>query len=112
MSATAVTIIGSEIHPEIPMPHWATTRYLDDDGRIIADEASASLNGFDIELSQAHSPDDRERYEANVCVWWTNEWAAGTEDRETCTILPDRIPALIAALQHAQALLTPSEVTS
>lgn len=105
------TLVGSEIYPEIPMPHWATSRYLDDEGRSVVDEGSASHEGFDIELSTAHARDGREQYEETLALWWTNEWAAGSRDRETCVILPARIPDMIAALQHAQAILA-GEVSS
>lgn len=103
---TTEGVTGAEIHPEIPMPHWATERYLDDDGREVCDERDMQHGKFDIELAQMHSLTEAgiERHDENVCLWWDSVWADGTgKDREQFTVLVPDIPGLIEALQAAQS---------
>lgn len=97
--------IGGEIHPEIPMPPWASERYLDDEGRVVRDERSFDHGMFVVELGRSISisSDGNFEHAADVTLWWTNEWPGESgKDREYLTILPVNIPALIEALQAAQ----------
>lgn len=102
-------VIGAEIHPEIPMPGWATDRYLDDDGREVCDEHNYDDSGFDVELARMHSFGNEtvRRHDDNVMITWRSVWADGTGvDREQFTILVPDIPKLVAVLQRAQAKIT------
>lgn len=99
--------IGSEIHPEIPMPAWASDRYLDDEGRALRDERSFDHGMFTIELGRSTSieSDGIFVHADDLTLWWTNVWPGEKGlDREYLTIFPKDIPALIEALHAAQAV--------
>ena len=98
--------VGFEIRPDIPMPAWASDRYLDDEGRSLRDERSLDHGMFTIELGRSISiqSDGIFTHADNVTLWWTNVWPDEKGlDRENLTIFPADIPALIEALQAAQA---------
>ena len=105
---TETTLTGAEIHPEIPMPHWATDRYLEDEGRQVIDERTTSHGNFDIELGRMYTFTETGRidHDENIDVWWRSVWSDGGIDRERLTVRLDDIPDLIAALQHARQLMT------
>ena len=106
-----MSITGAHIHPEIPVPHWAELRYLDDDGREIVDERRTSRGGYEIELSRMHTFSDggAKRHGDNVFIRFDTVWPnGGGIDPQTLTVLPHDIPELIAALQHAHDLMAES----
>jgi hypothetical protein len=99
-------IVGSEIHPEIPMPAWAVERYLDDDGRIFVDTHRYDDGKFDVTLDSTKTirTDDVLTSDDNAYIQWRSVWADGTGvDSETFTVLAADIPELIAVLQRAHA---------
>lgn len=93
---------GADIHPEIPVPHWADLRYLDDDERILVDEKETSHGEFDIQLSRLHSFSKArpEPFPDDVFIRW------GRGSDSNFTVVTKDIPDLIAALQYAQGLMT------
>lgn len=91
---------GSEHYPEVPMPHWATERYISDD--VIMDEASYTHGSVEVEISRSIAADSGRNYGENVSLWWYNNWPTEKPEPETLTVLPGGIPALIEALQSAQ----------
>lgn len=109
MKTTDIVSQGSDIHPEIPMPHWATDRYLDDEGRIVKDETDLTIGKFRLQLNRMHSITDAgyATSDDNVDIWWRSVWADGSGvDNECFTVLVPDIPELIASLQRAHEALT------
>lgn len=100
----------TDIHPEIPRAAWVTERYLDDDGRCVVDEHGYDDGDYYVERSVSHSiNDDGTVYTnpENYFVKWLNRWPdCPAIDRESATILPKDLPALIAVLQRIQAEAT------
>lgn len=104
---TRPTVTGAEIHPEIPMPHWTTERYLDDDGRVVMDAATFDEGAFFITANLLHAitAEGVETSVDNILLNWENMWPDGV-DQEQCVVLVDTIPALITALQNAYDAMT------
>lgn len=122
--------IGADIHPEIPIPHWASDRYVDDDGREVCDEYSVDHGRYSIEFQrmvtlgadrypEVYADVPREdwppsiiestsvtKYHAeNISLRWENHWPGEDgKDREYFTVFPADIPAMIEALQLAQRI--------
>lgn len=96
---------GAEIHPELPMPHWATERYLSRSDAVIMDEASYTHGAIEVEILRSIAIDSGRNYGENVSLWWYNNWPTEKPEPETLTVLPGGIPALIEALQSAQRMI-------
>lgn len=109
MKTTDIVSQGADIHPEIPLPHWAAERYLDDDGRIVKDECDFTVEKFRVQLNRMHSLIGNAYITSdnNVDVWWRSVWSDGSGvDSECFTVLEADIPELISVLQRALDVLT------
>ncbi|CAI9386070.1 hypothetical protein [Microbacterium sp. T2.11-28] len=91
------------IHPEIPLAPWVTTRYEDDDGRLVVDENKYHYTDVDVWVDRGvtHALNEDGSFHSSTesaLISYDLVWPEGGRDAEQFTVLASSIPILIAAL--------------